>query len=104
MGKGQMSKYESGKELPKLESLERLLRALGTSPLAFFYLMHVLSEEPTPDRMLPTPGDAAAFGPLFTSQEAIAFKRLHDDLLGFLCAAVVERTGSPPVRIDTRRA
>lgn len=41
MGKSQMSRYENGKELPRLESLERLLQTLGTGPLAFFQLVHV---------------------------------------------------------------
>jgi len=42
MGKSQVSKYESGKELPKLESLERLLAVLGVEPLTFFYTAHLI--------------------------------------------------------------
>jgi transcriptional regulator with XRE-family HTH domain len=42
MGKSQVSKYEGGKELPKLESLERLLGVLGTEPLTLFYTAHLL--------------------------------------------------------------
>lgn len=42
MGKSQISKYEGGKELPKLESLERLLAVLGTDPLTLFYTAHLL--------------------------------------------------------------
>lgn len=44
IGKSQLSKYENGKELPKLESLGRVLTALDLSPLAFFYAHHVLGE------------------------------------------------------------
>lgn len=42
MGKSQVSKYEGGKELPKLESLERLLGVLGVEPLTLFYTAHLL--------------------------------------------------------------
>ena len=41
VGKSQMSKYEQGKELPKLETLEKLLTALGTDPLTLFYTEHL---------------------------------------------------------------
>ena len=42
IGKSQLSKYESGKELPKLESLGKIITALGTTPLPVFYLSSVL--------------------------------------------------------------
>ncbi|MES1241651.1 MAG: helix-turn-helix transcriptional regulator [Acidobacteriota bacterium] len=42
-GKSQLSKYELGKELPKLGSLARLLDVLGVEPLNFFYLAGRLS-------------------------------------------------------------
>lgn len=45
VGKSQMSKYENGKELPKMETLARLLDALHVEPLWFFYLMHQLGRE-----------------------------------------------------------
>jgi transcriptional regulator with XRE-family HTH domain len=35
--KSQLSKYETGKELPKLESLARVLDALDLEPLTVFY-------------------------------------------------------------------
>jgi transcriptional regulator with XRE-family HTH domain len=41
IGKSQLSKYESGKELPKLPTLARLLEALETDPLTFFYSAHL---------------------------------------------------------------
>jgi transcriptional regulator with XRE-family HTH domain len=37
-GKSQISKYETGKELPKLDSLARVLDALDVEPLKVFYL------------------------------------------------------------------
>jgi transcriptional regulator with XRE-family HTH domain len=42
VGKSQLSRYELGKELPKLETLEKLLTALGTDPLTLFYTEHLL--------------------------------------------------------------
>jgi transcriptional regulator with XRE-family HTH domain len=36
-GKSQLSKYENGKELPKLDSLARILDALDVEPLTLFY-------------------------------------------------------------------
>ena len=44
MGKSQLSKYENGKELPKLDSLEKLLDALGVSAFDFFYTLTVVNE------------------------------------------------------------
>ncbi len=41
IGKSQLSKYESGKELPKLATLARLLEGLETEPLTFFYSAHL---------------------------------------------------------------
>jgi transcriptional regulator with XRE-family HTH domain len=42
-GRSQLSKYENGKELPRLDSLARVLDALGVEPLKFFYLAGRLS-------------------------------------------------------------
>lgn len=43
LGKSQLSKYEQGKELPKLESLRRIITALETTPLVVFYVSSLLS-------------------------------------------------------------
>jgi transcriptional regulator with XRE-family HTH domain len=45
VGKSQLSKYEQGKELPKLESLDRVLVALGFGSLDFFYALHLMDHE-----------------------------------------------------------
>src|SRR6266545_928888 len=42
IGKSRLSKYENGKELPKLESLGKIITALETTPLLVFYLSSVL--------------------------------------------------------------
>ena len=41
-GKSQLSRYESGRELPKLDSLSRLLTALGIGFLELFYIVRLL--------------------------------------------------------------
>jgi transcriptional regulator with XRE-family HTH domain len=45
VGKSQLSKYESGKELPKLDSLEKLLAVLKVSAGDFFFALGSLDEK-----------------------------------------------------------
>lgn len=42
IGKSQLSKYENGKELPKLDSLEKVLRALEVGHFEFFYTLYLV--------------------------------------------------------------
>lgn len=42
IGKSQLSRYENGRELPKLETLERVLAVLDVQPIRFFYTVAVL--------------------------------------------------------------
>src|SRR6478672_10271227 len=42
IGKSQLSKYENGKELPKLDSLEKVLTALEVGYFEFFYTLHIV--------------------------------------------------------------
>ncbi len=42
IGKSQLSKYENGKELPKLDSLEKVLNALEVGYFEFFYTLHLV--------------------------------------------------------------
>lgn len=43
-GKSQLSKYENGQELPKLETLGRILPVLDVSPLGFFFALAVVDD------------------------------------------------------------
>jgi len=64
VGKSQMSKYETGKELPKLGTLARILDALEVEPIWFFYLMYQLSREKALDSLhfdLLVPGGRGAW-------------------------------------------
>jgi transcriptional regulator with XRE-family HTH domain len=42
IGKSQLSKYENGKELPKLDSLEKVLNALEVGYFEFYYTLHLV--------------------------------------------------------------
>lgn len=42
IGKSQLSKYENGKELPKLDSLEKVLIALKVGYFEFFYTLYMV--------------------------------------------------------------
>jgi transcriptional regulator with XRE-family HTH domain len=42
IGKSQLSKYENGKELPKLDSLEKILRVLRVDMFEFFYTLYLV--------------------------------------------------------------
>jgi transcriptional regulator with XRE-family HTH domain len=44
IGKSQLSKYENGKELPKLDSLEKVLKALGVGHFEFFYTLYLVDQ------------------------------------------------------------
>jgi len=90
MGKSQVSKYERGKELPRLESLEKLLDVLGAEPLTLFYTAHLLKHraEISPIALLvtttPLLDDPALakfrllFGQLLETFEILLATRLRD--------------------------
>jgi transcriptional regulator with XRE-family HTH domain len=42
IGKSQLSKYENGKELPKLDSLEKVLKTLEVGHFEFFYTLYLV--------------------------------------------------------------
>jgi transcriptional regulator with XRE-family HTH domain len=42
IGKSQLSKYENGKELPKLDSLEKILGVLQVGQFEFFYTLYLV--------------------------------------------------------------
>lgn len=92
LGKSQLSKYESGRELPKLDSLARLLEALETTPLQLFYIHDLLEKARDP-----RDGAAAALlrhptgGPFFAAEEASRYRHLFSEFLGLFEAAVRAR-------------
>ena len=44
LGKSQISKYETGRDLPKLENLGKIIAALETTPQSFFRVVALLDE------------------------------------------------------------
>jgi transcriptional regulator with XRE-family HTH domain len=86
IGKSQLSKYESGKEKPKLDSLEKLLSVLSVRPVDLFAVMNLLGLEL--DRIDPSRGEpapAAARAPLgpgvLSARVQDVFVQVHQDLL-----------------------
>ncbi len=51
VGKSQLSRYENGRDLPRFESLARILDVLGIEPLSFFYLVHAVGQDVSEERL-----------------------------------------------------
>lgn len=93
-GKSQLSKYENGKELPKLETLARILDSLGIDPIWFFYTAHQMSSR-TPDIETALALDLVSAPPagLLTPREEAGFQRVLADLLTLHRATLEARAG-----------
>lgn len=89
MGKSQVSKYEKGKELPKLDSLERLLEALEAEPLTLFYTAHLLKHraEISPAAILVTTT------PVLDDPALASFRRLFGHFLEAFEVLMASRLG-----------
>lgn len=91
LGKSQLSKYESGKEKPKLDSLEKLFVALNIHPLDFFTLLASLDREL--DRLAAPengqPSELVLWG-LLPENVSTAFEALLRNLFGLHGALVSE--------------
>ncbi len=98
IGKSQLSKYENGKELPKLDSLEKVLNALGVGHFEFFYTLYLVDERAAElartdalpsgaPRMEGAAGEPSPLPPLFKIHPLLsestdqAFSRVFADLL-----------------------
>ena len=100
IGKSQLSKYENGKELPKLDSLEKVLTALGVGQFEFFYTLHLidtrasrLGEAPALAPNLPLSGGLAplsrevqtAFSDI-TSKLFDLYRRVYEEVVNGACS------------------
>ena len=120
IGKSQLSKYENGKELPKLDSLEKVLNALRVSYFEFFYTLHLLDRRAA-DLALETVGAGEApaaasslrepplyMPPLFSGKSLLAepteqaFSQVFTDLL-FLHRRLLEQTVLAGVKTPKER-
>jgi len=96
IGKSQLSKYENGKELPKLDSLEKVLNALGVGHFEFFYTLYLVDQRAAElaraDALpayasRPDGGELASLPPFFRVHPMLseptdqAFSRVFADLL-----------------------
>lgn len=110
IGKSQLSKYENGKELPKLDSLEKVLNALKVGYFEFFYTLHLVDRraadlERAGDGSEGMAGPAAADPPYMpplsdeSSQPGTmdqAFSQVFTDLLLLYRRVFEQRVFSPP--------
>jgi transcriptional regulator with XRE-family HTH domain len=62
IGKSQLSKYENGKELPKLDSLEKVLNALSLGHFEFFYTLYLIDQRAA-ELAVSRPGEVAIPAP-----------------------------------------
>lgn len=67
VGKSQLSKYENGKELPKLDSLEKVLIVLEVGHFEFFYTLYLVDRRAA-DLNRGTGKEAAAREPSFDDE------------------------------------
>jgi transcriptional regulator with XRE-family HTH domain len=98
IGKSQLSKYENGKELPKLDSLEKVLNALDVGHFEFFYTLYLLDDRAAELARLgdrhpqgggdgdererrPPPAPLLKAHPLLAESTDQAFTRVFSDLL-----------------------
>jgi transcriptional regulator with XRE-family HTH domain len=117
IGKSQLSKYENGKELPKLDSLEKVLTALDVGQFEFFYMLFLVDEQTAclmrsdggrsvaeqlgiPPLLratsLPVRSTDEAFSKVFTDLLAL-YRTLYEHLaFGLLGAAGLEEPGAFP--------
>jgi transcriptional regulator with XRE-family HTH domain len=95
IGKSQLSKYENGKELPKLDSLEKVLNALKVGYFEFFYTLYLVDRRAA-DLGMPDDAEAGEAGssedplylpPLVKGESVLAentdqaFRQVFTDLL-----------------------
>jgi transcriptional regulator with XRE-family HTH domain len=88
IGKSQLSKYENGKELPKLDSLEKVLIALKVGYFEFFYTLHLVDRRAADlDRPAESDPEPLYMPPLTAGQTLLAgttdqaFSQVFTDLL-----------------------
>jgi transcriptional regulator with XRE-family HTH domain len=94
IGKSQLSKYENGKELPKLDSLEKVLNALKVGYFEFFYTLYLVDrraadlDRADEDVDAPEPRDGPLYMPPLLNGNTLladttdqAFSQVFTDLL-----------------------
>jgi transcriptional regulator with XRE-family HTH domain len=92
IGKSQLSKYESGRERPKLDSLEKLLTVLSIRVADFFAVVSLIDRELAriDGRESPGAGEPAVVSGLLPEIVQKALVQIHQDLSSLQSALVVE--------------
>ncbi|HEX6899681.1 MAG TPA: helix-turn-helix transcriptional regulator [Thermoanaerobaculia bacterium] len=109
IGKSQLSKYENGKELPKLDSLEKVLSALKVGYFEFFYTLYLVDrraadltrqdEDPAQSRKDPFYVTLFDRGDSVLSEHTdLAFSQVFVDLLQLYRRIFEQIVLSPPPR------
>ena|SRR5215213_3189918 len=96
IGKSQLSKYENGRELPKLDSIERILTVLRVRPSDLFALLDVI--EGYASGQEPAAGESNPNLPrlgLLSDRLDHAFNQLARDLLALHRSVLEERLPKP---------
>ena len=78
IGKSQLSKYEGGKELPKLDSLAKILDVLDVTPLGFFYTLDLIERRA---KDVPIAGVSVADASVLFARSGEALSRLLEDTM-----------------------
>lgn len=115
IGKSQLSKYENGKELPKLDSLEKVLSALKVGYFEFFYTLYLVDRRAADlERQEEAPGqhrkDLLYVPPLDRGDSVLsdhtdqAFSQVFIDLLQLYRRIFEQIVLSPPRRTDDIKA
>jgi transcriptional regulator with XRE-family HTH domain len=102
LGKSQMSKYENGKELPKLPTLKKILAALEVGPFEFFYSMYLIDMQAanldfrSECKIQGLPPLPLVGNGLLSSGTDAAVKRLIDDVMSLYHQMNAEKLLNPP--------
>lgn len=89
IGKSQLSKYENScKELPKLESLAKVLAVLDFQPLTFFYVVHLLGRVKGGEAFDASSLIGTDFGQVVPEPEQAAYAKLLSDFVGLFIARI----------------
>lgn len=118
IGKSQLSKYETGKEMPKLDSLEKVLHALEVGQYEFFYTLYLvdcraneirradrdtaLAQGDSPVRAARATADDLRMPPLLRGEALLggvtdqAFNRLFNDVLALYRSLFEQAVFQPP--------
>jgi transcriptional regulator with XRE-family HTH domain len=94
ISKGQLAKYENGKEIPKLASLAKILEVLEVSFFEFFYTLLVVDQRAKSlGTQLPWPAIISKGASSLNSETIAAFQQVLGDVFGLFERLLLEALG-----------